>query len=683
MGNGFMGAAIGGKPETQVFYLSRNDFWRLKHGHNESYPAMVGKVEVAIPALEGASYNIEQSLYDAVTVSRFTKGSQTVVYRTFLAATDDVMSVEISLEGEGEVTGSVKLSLPGSAEIVEALPLDRSFPEKREEGSNYISRAFVDSVDIPTKTAAALRFISGDAVFTLKKGAPVRFVVATSGNFKSDNPVATAIKKAETADLRQLETQHRAWWREYWEKSWISIPYKDVEQHYYLSLYGMATTSRDPDFPPGLFGVWITSEQPAWQGDYHLNYNFQAPFWGLFSANRIEQAEPFINPILAFMPRGKYYSEKIAQIPDGVIYPVGIGPLGIETTRWTDYMANNLAGWWKNVDVKRNIEYDGMFWGQKSDASYCVANLSMQFYHTYDKAFTNRVYPFVKACATFWEKYVKREGERYVIYNDAIHEGTVGDMNPILSLGFVRQTMQTALDMSELLQVDFDRRDRWRDVLTHISDYPLMERDGQTIFRLSEKGFEYTDGNNLALQHVYPGGQIGFDSEPELLQIARNTLKYKNYLDMNASNNIFPTAVRIGAGFDTLITNLQRYVKHTFPNGFQLDNPHGVENWSTTPNTVNEMLCSGFHGVVRLFPSWSPSCDARFHNIRVEGAFLVSAEMKDGVVCNVSIVSEKGRDLVLQNPWVGKKITINGESFEGERIILPTRAGDTYEIIVN
>jgi len=57
--------------------------------------------------------------------------------------------------------------------------------------------------------------------------------------------------------------------------------------------------------------------------------------------------------------------------------------------------------------------------------------------------------------------------------------------------------------------------------------------------------------------------------------------------------------------------------------------------------------------------------------------------MKDGVVCNVSIVSEKGRDLVLQNPWVGKKITINGESFEGERIILPTRAGDTYEIIVN
>lgn len=105
-----------------------------------------------------------------------------------------------------------------------------------------------------------------------------------------------------------------------------------------------------------------------------------------------------------------------------------------------------------------NIEDEGMFWGQKSNSAYAVVNMSMQFYHTWDEAYTRKVYPFVKGVATFWENYLTREGDRYVIYNDAIHEGTVGTMNPILSLGLVRMVMQTVSDMSALLGVDEEKR---------------------------------------------------------------------------------------------------------------------------------------------------------------------------------------------------------------------------------
>jgi hypothetical protein len=417
--------------------------------------------------------------------------------------------------------------------------------------------------------------------------------------------------------------------------------------------------------------------------DYHLNYNFQAPFYALYSANRLEQAEPYYAPILAFMERGKYYSEKIAGIPDGVIYPVGIGPLGIETTRWTSFLEANIQSeWWATISIHENIEYDGMFWGQKSNASYCVANMAMHFYRTWDKDFARRVYPFVKAAATFWEKYVVWENGRYVIYNDAIHEGTAGDFNPILSLGFVRQTMQVALDMSELLDTDAARREKWNDVRTHIADYPLMERDGKTVFRLTEKGIAVVDANSLAIQHIYPGGQIGLSSPPELLQIAKNTMRYKNWLDNNASNSIFPAAVRVGMDPDTIIYHLNRYVRHTFPNGFQSDNPHGVENWSTVPNTINEMLCMGHQDIVRLFPVWPQNRDASFHQIRVEGAFLVSAALKNGEVSGLTIVSEQGRPLNLLNPWKGRKVKVTGAGAEtihdGERIKINTKAGVTY-----
>jgi hypothetical protein len=47
----------------------------------------------------------------------------------------------------------------------------------------------------------------------------------------------------------------------------------------------MGSGSRDPEFPQGLFGVWTTDDDPRWAGDCHLNYNYQAQFYGLYSSN--------------------------------------------------------------------------------------------------------------------------------------------------------------------------------------------------------------------------------------------------------------------------------------------------------------------------------------------------------------------------------------------------------------
>lgn len=691
LGNGFMGVALSGTPEHQVFYVARNDFWRLKSAHNESYPAMLGKIELSIPGLQGASYLVEQRLYDAVTVARFAREDFAVTYKTYVAALDDVMVIEIGMEGEGTLEGNVQVSLPvAGKEIVEDLPLDRAFPEQREQsvsgGIHYITRAFEDSVDIPTKAAMALLTEgSPDGRFTLEPGKTVRLLCATSGNFKSGDCLAAAISKTkESADphrLRVLEDQHRGWWKNYWEKSFVSIPDSLVEGQYYLSLYGTASASRDPDFPPGLLGTWVTQEQPAWVADYHLNYNHQAAFYALYPANRIEQATPFYAPLLAFMPRGKYYSEKIPGIPDGIYCPVGIGPLGIETTRWTPLMAR--YHWTK--DYMENIEDEGMFWGQKSNASYAVANLSMQFYLTWDEEFTRKVYPFVRAAAVFWEKYLVYEDGRYVDYNDAIHEGTIGDKNPLLSLGLIRQTMRTATDMSELLGEDADKREKWMHIHDHMSQYPVFERGGKTVFRYTETGIEWVGGNTLGIQHIYPAGAIGLDSDPHLLAIARNTIgEMQRWLDSNGNNSFFPAAVRTGYHPDTILYHLGCYARHAFPNGFQQDNPHGVETLSTVPNTVNEMLCMGHQGVLRLFPVWNRSKDASFHQIRAEGAFLVSAKLEKGEVGPVTIVSEQGRELHLLNPWAGRRIKVKGpggeRQYEGKRIRISTEKGATYRL---
>ncbi len=689
LGNGYTGVAISGSPEKQVYYIARNDFWRLKNGYNESFPAVLGKIEIEIPELKEATYHVEQNLYNAKTYSGFTKEDLEVNYCTYISAAEDLMIIELSLKGKQRINGKINLLLPGKDEIIDNPPLDIKFPTKEDtaiekDGVIWISRAFGQDVDIPTQSVIAINILDNPTnTFTLAPGKKVVIACAFSSNFKSNDClkiVTDRLSDLTEKNLKQVEKKHEAWWHDFWSKSYVDINDDLIEKQYYLSNYNLASFSRDKDFPPSIFGTTITKERPYWNGDYHLNYNHYAPFYGLFSSNHIEQATPCIIPLLALKERGEYYSKKVCGIDGGIMLPVGIGPLGIETTR-----RNELMEKFRNYTKDGNEEGGGLFFGQKSNSAYCVVNMAMQFYHTYDQEYTKKVYPFVKGVATFWENYLIFEKGRYVIYNDAIHEGTVGTMNPILSLGLVRMVMQTAIDMSMELKIDAERTDKWQYVLDHLSDYTYQERNGKKVFRYTEEGTDWWGDNTLGIQHIYPAGQICLDSDTELLQVAHNTIDVmQRWIDFNGSNSFFPAAVRVGYNPDTILLKLHKYVEHTYPNGFQLDNPHGIENFSTVPNTINEMLCMGHGGVLRVFTVWPKDKDASFHQLRTYGAFLVSSELKKSKVQFVKIMSEKGKTCVIENPWYPSAVRLfrsgkMSELLEGERLSFTT---EENEIII-
>lgn len=687
LGNGFTGVAVAGKPENQVYYLARNDFWRLKSSFNQSFPAVLGKLEISIPELNGASYLVEQNLHKAKTLGSFSKNETIVRYKTYVSATEDMMVIEITSNMDIDLKGMVSLKLPSSEELIDNPPFDLIFPaatekNKTTDGIYYISRSFEKEVDILTKAACAFTILDNSSnKFTLSKNKIVRIAVAFSSNFKSDNCVKSVkerLRNIKEKDLVKIERAHDDWWEEFWSKSYVSLNDSLIEKQYYLSNYSMASFSRDKSFPPSIFGTCITKERPIWNGDYHLNYNHFAPYYGLFSSNHIEQAIPSNMPLLDIQNRGEYYSEKVCDIKGGIMLPVGIGPLGIETTRKNELVAHHRSHWIENGDM----EDEGLFYGQKSNSAYAIVNMAQHFYMTYDEEYTKLYYPFVKGVATFWENYLRFEDGRYVIYNDAIHEGTIGTVNPILSLGLVPMVMNTAIDMSIALNLNSERRDKWQHIIDHISDYTHQIREGKKVFRYSEKGTEWWNDNTLGIQHIYPGGQIGFDSNSSLLKVAHNTIDImQRWIDFNGSNSFFPAAVRVGYDADTILEQLRKYSLNTYPNGFQLNNPHGIENFSTVPNTVNEMLCMGHGGTLRVFPVWPKNKDALFHNLRIHGAFLVSSELKGGDVQFIEVISEKGKVLFLLNPWKNKTVMVlrsNGTKavFSGEKIKIETSVGE-------
>ncbi|RPE12820.1 hypothetical protein EGT74_04555 [Chitinophaga lutea] len=691
LGNGFAAAAMAGRPEQQTYYLSRNDFWRLKSGFNESYPAVLGKLEILIPELKGASYRVEQDLFRAVTIADFKKQDTSIRITSMMAAKNDWLVIDITNSGHVLLKGKVSLSLPGADQFHIAHPAVNKFVDTVSSGDNgqgtqWILRGFRQGVDIPSNAAAAVRILGKSSNgFTISPGKTITLVCVFTSNMQANDCLQAARQQAQQAGnaaVAKIRREHAAWWSHFWNESFVDIGDSLIEQQYYKSQYTMASCSRDPKFPPGIFGSWVTRELPAWNGDYHLNYNYSAPFYALYSSNHLQQASPYETPLIDFISRGKYYAEKITGIADGVLYPVGIGPLGIESTRKNDIMRKSFGGYITGGQT----EDEGLFFGQKSNAAYCVTNLSTQFYRTYDTAFTRRVYPFVRSVAVFWQHYLKREGARYVIENDAIHEGTIGTRNPILTLGLLPMVLKTAIDMSALLGEDAELRNVWQEKADLLADYPVQQRNGRTVFRYSEQGTAWWGDNTLGIQHIYPAGQIGLSSSPRLLEISQHTIREMNrWLDMNGSNSFFPAAVRVGYNADTILQKLRDYTLHTYPNGFQLNNPHGIENCSTVPNTINEMLCMSNQHVLRVFAVWPREKDCSFTNIRSEGAFLVSAALKNGVVQYVKVVSEKGRDCILQNPWPGKTLIVKSNKkatvkSSGAMVTLPTITGEALLI---
>jgi len=682
LGNGDMGVVIGGPPEALAFYLCKNDFWRLKHQYGESCPLPLGHLAITIPGLQGASYHVTQDLYTATTTGVFEKNRTRVSVTAYVAAVSNRLVLKLHADAKA-FEGTVSLHVKQG----------RNSENEHGRCGNVLwgSRAFTEGVDLPTGAAAAWAWLGSGAtsnvehrtsnvqLFVLEPGETKTLVLGMESLFKHADCVDAAISSvSDLSDLSDIRASHEAWWADYWGKSGVSIGDPAIEKHYYLSLYIMGSCSRDIDFPPPLYG-WTTGDEPLCLGDYHLNYNHQAPFYGLARANRLEQADPHDTPFLDFMERAAWHCRELYG-HEGGIYPVGIGPKGIEVSYNSPRVFPN--------GVCR-VEHGGYFHGQRSNGSYGLVNVSARWYCTYDLDYARRVYPLVLLIATFWEHYLTWEesGQRFVIENDSVHEGSGPDKNACLSLALCRMTFELALDMSRELGCDANRHPAWEHILQHLSDYTFEQREGKTVFRYTEQGRDWSDGNSLGIQQIYPAGQIHLDSEPGLLAVARNTIEVMaRWQDFNGTNSFYPAAVRIGYDPEIILEKLRGYVADCRPNGFyQPKNMHGIENCSTVPNTINEMLCMGHKGVIRLFPVWPKNKDAAFSNIRCWGAFLVSAALRDGVVQAVTIVSEKGRDCTVVNPWAPERVQLvrNGKEAEclsGERVTFGTVPGEVIEL---
>ena len=705
LGNGDIGVSVGGGHGTLALYIGKSDFWTDDAPLNtDAYrfrgvrPITVGAVVIRVGRTPNSSFHMEQDILNAEVRTDLSVDRNVIHMRTWVAATENLIITDLWTEGD--------TSLPITVETW--TPSPDAFPAKRwetlhEHNGLYTSHAGVEHpvVHVTRETHAGIdvRWVCRAAIATrlvgidvhtasderhrvfqygvVYPGQTLRIVSAVSGGKNETEVASQAVSVVASCDETYLESLHTAqldWWSRFWQRSCIRVYDEVLERFYYGAFYSLACCSRAGKVAPGLMGNWLTTDSPMCHGDFHLNYNFQAPYYGVYTANRLELAEPYYEAILDYLPEGRRRAREEIEMATplrfpkgvrGVLYPVGIGPWGSTP--------------------------DESYHNQVSDATFAAIPFIWHYEYTRDQAFLrDKTYPLMLELADFWEDYLQKDDKgRYVVFA-ASYEG-YQDLNPSQDLGFIRLLLNRLLAYSDLLERDQHRHARWHEILDHLSEEPTTTYQGTTVYNHAETDAFLVGFTTDNLEFIHPGDGLHLGSSSEQLQIARDTIRLIDaWKQGNNAPKIYVQAARVGYPVEDLIREFKALLTENFRNNLTLfQGGGGVETVGAT-EMIHSLLLQSQEGIIRLFPLWFPDKPASFRGLRAVGAFLVSASYRNRAVEWVEIHSETGGLCRIVNPWPPGSVRIRNRSAATDateqytevdgQITFATKSGETYQL---
>lgn len=623
-GNGDLGVVFDNDDNDLIIHISKCDFWKFVPGtETDAGIKTVGCIK--IKNVDLSIYNIKQYFDKGILQCKFGNAET-----EFFVAPENRIYFEIKCpEGNAPLV---------DIEIPDTCNSENSVCESN--GVKCFTRKFCgEEVDRSSAVTVCFKEICSD----FEEGFKItRYCISVVTNFDSEDYTQTGVDMALSSDYDKDKAKTQEKWEKFFSASKVTLKDKEIEKFYNSSLYHLAGCMGNKEFPPGLFGNFVTDDFFPWAGDYHMNYNYEAPYYCIFASNHPELFDGYMTPVNEMSDE----AQRMAQLfgCKGYAFPVSFGPKALDV--------------YSQADCK---EHGILFLGQKSHAAYACVIPIMHWFSTYDKEYAlKNYYNFILNTAAFWEDYLIKEKGRYVIKGDAAHEipfyrgkkfryithfGQVNTINAINSLGLVKLLFNGVYDMAKELGLNSEKYALWEDIIENLSDFPTFIKKGKKCFRYAKFGIHWRNENTVGLQHIYPASQIGLNSGEKLLKIARNTYFINDRrLDDNGSNSYLPAGARIGVDPDFLIEGIHRNIKEfALPNRLFRHHGGGIEHLTTIPATINEMLMQSYEGVIRLFPCWNKEDDASFENLRADGAFLVSAELKNKKITSLKIKSLKGR----------------------------------------
>ncbi|MHC4884255.1 MAG: glycosyl hydrolase family 95 catalytic domain-containing protein [Planctomycetota bacterium] len=439
---------------------------------------------------------------------------------------------------------------------------------------------------------------------------------------------------------------HRAWWHTYYPQSYISIPDKRLESLYWQTIYRYGCNSRAGRYYVDTSGLWFQGAQ--WP--YTTNdWNTQSAHWAVYAANRLEQGEEVVNCLHAGMQN----------MIDAVL-----------PEEWQEDSAY--------LHLATPSDMSGT---RRSDMRYydCVGCLPWLMHNAWwhyrfsmdDDLLRETIFPLLRRAVNlyFHLSYKDDDGRIHLKPTYSPETNTHGDANFDLSL--FKWGCHILLKASKRLEINDPLSSRWEDVTENLVSFPADENG----YQLAKDVTPWPGHRHLShLLMIYPLYLVNIEQNDttDILSRSYASADEGDGSDGGAMEELVAMVqahagtigTALGEG-DKALAGLQGMVAEFTPTGlWPCGNNPCIESTLTMANIIQDMLLQSWSdpalddpGPIRVFPAlpsdWN---EVEFHNLRAEGAFLVSAKREGGVTQWIRVKSLAGEPCRLKTGMVGFRV---------------------------
>lgn len=671
LGNGILGALIWQKGNNLRFSLDRADLWderqvldlskfnfkwvehqvakkqydTVQHLGDEPYDAFPYPTKIPAAALEfniAALGKVKFALLDIKTAQAKIFWQNGATLETFVDATrpfgafrlihvpKTVIPIMRVPAYNSDLT-NIKNDNSHSGEALEKLGYSKGTIEKDAHHISYIqpgSNGFSYEVSVVWK-------YKNDTIEGV-------WSIASYRAKENKKRVAENICKQNIAfDYCQLLAEHEKWWARFWTRSSVSIPDTLLQKQYYLEIYKLGSVSRKEAPPITLQAIWTADNGslPPWKGDIHNDLNTELSYWPTYSSNHLQESESFTNWLWNVRKENEKYTKEYFQVN-------GLNVPGVAT------LSGKPMGGWIQYSLSPTV------------SAWLAQNFYWQWKYSMDKRFLkNRAYPYLHNVAIFLENITEMKNGIRVLplssspeFHDNSMQAWYTKGNTNYDLALMRFAFGAAAEMAK----DMGREKevlRWMKDLSQLPNFAI-DSTGLRIAPREARNVSHRHHSNLMA--IFPLGLLNPD-HPVDKAIIDSSLRWLQHTGTRAwCGYSFSWAASLYARAkdgDNAEKMLQIFASNfCSPNSFHLNGdqkggqysaftyrPFTLEGNFAFAQGVQEMLLQSYSGIIEVFPAvpvkWR---NISFNNLRAEGAFLVSAQEKNGAVVSIKIAATQG-----------------------------------------
>lgn len=612
------------------------------------------------------NYRRELNISNAVATTSYSLNGIDFTREYFISQPNQVMAVDLKASQKHSISLIASLSSPHKNFIIKkindnTIALSLKVHNGVLHGTSYLQ----------IKTAGGTIKINDKGIVIDNADEALLYVTAGTNykNYKdvSGNPAApciSALQSVAAKNYEQVKAAHIKEYRQYFNTYSINLG-KDVNDilptderlnkfasandpsfvalYQQYGRYLLIAASRPGTRPANLQGIWNDLLAPPWGSKYTTNINAEMNYWPAELLNLSPMHQPLFTMIGELSQTGKVTAKEYYNAPGWVLHH--------NTDVWRGTAAINASN--------HGIWVTGGAW--------LCQHLWEHYLFTQDKTFLkDKAYPIMKEAALFFNSFlVKDPATGYLISapsNSPEQGGLVA--GPTMDHQIIRTLFKNVIAAAQLLHVDAALQETLKDKYKQIAPNKIG-RYGQ----LQEWMQDVDDSTNKHrhishLWGMYPGNEINWDEDPELMNAARRSLLYRGDA---ATGWSLGWKINCWARFkdgDHTFKMIQMLLTPagsnagSYPNLFDAHPPFQIDGNFGGAAGIGEMLLQSHTKFIDIIPALPAALpDGEVKGICARGGFVIDMKWQQGKLTQLVVTSKAGMPLLLRYDGKEKNIT--------------------------